>query len=76
MAKKISKENVEKVEPTKEQDKLTINVPEREVSMKQKKMKPTEWAIQFNVDPSLFNYWENQLLTEEEFKNLKEERGV
>ena len=35
-----------------------------------------EWAIQKNIDPLLFKKWENQLMTEKEFEELKMERGV
>lgn len=44
---------------------------QREVRFKVK-----EWAIQKELDPLLFKYWENQMMTEEEFNKLKMERGV
>jgi len=53
-----------------EETKQKLNVT-REVKFLTK-----EWAIQEGLDPLLFKKWENQLMTEEEFKKLKMERGV
>lgn len=40
------------------------------------KFKPTEWAVQRGIDPHLFLYWENQLMSEKEFDEInKKVRG-
>jgi len=35
-------------------------------------MKPTEWAREDGIDHHLFLYWENQLMSREEYEKLKE----
>jgi hypothetical protein len=65
----MSKKNKEmKIEPSVYS--YTEGVPldnQREV----KKFKPTEWAKQEGLDPHLFLYWENQLMGEQEYKEIK-----
>lgn len=42
---------------------------------KESRMRPTEWAIQKDCDPALYLHWETQLMTEQEFEELRKERG-
>jgi len=52
-----------------------IEMPQ-EANIREVKFLAKEWAVQENIDPLLFKKWENQLMTENEFKKLKMERGV
>ena len=38
--------------------------------------KVKEWAVQEGLDPLLYKYWENQMMTKEEFEKLKMEQGA
>lgn len=38
-----------------------------------RKMRPTEWAMEEKLDPHLFLYWKNNLMTNNEFQQLKKQ---
>jgi len=63
-------EEVKEEDTPKEEPKKTTNA-KRDV-----KFRPTEWARQKGLDPHLFLHWENQVMNEDEFNKLKEERGA
>jgi hypothetical protein len=39
-------------------------------------MRPTEWALEEKIDPCLFMYWKNKLVTIKEFNELKLRVGI
>ena len=44
---------------------------EKHAKREVEKFKPTEWAKMKGLDPHLFLYWENQLMDEQEFEEIK-----
>lgn len=39
--------------------------------LKERRMRPGEWAVEHRLDPCLFAFWNNSLITEKEFEQLK-----
>lgn len=39
--------------------------------VKERKMKPTEFAVEDNLDPHLFLYWKDELMEKKDYEALK-----
>jgi len=49
---------------------LKIKKNKKEIIKENKKV-PKKWAREYNIDPLIFEYWKDEMMTEEEFKKLK-----
>lgn len=44
-----------------------------QIKTNDRKMRPPEWAREDKIDPHLFVFWKNNLMTKKEFDELKKQ---